>query len=375
MNASVHRPFACLQTMIDTAQRSGVSSLSILQKARDCSVDACLLAACQDGKLLFNADAIDDIQTLIRNSDIAQNVTCALYQRTLKTLKYAFDEKKIDFIVLKGPELSLRLFDGIKYRSSGDIDIWIHKSQRKNAENAIQALGFERQTTPKEWASNQSLWYHTSLVPVEIHWMLSQPPLLSPDFERALHRATPSEYLHGCYVLGDKDLWILLILHAWQHLFALKPMLDLAAASEKFDARAQELNDFAQSFGMRNMSAMIFETMHAFDRTAGAQEEKRPASTPLSTQSLLLWLSPMLTQTTLPRGPLVLGRDSKGEAAWGVLLRALSMNLLDGQCLSLCATAHVLFLGPHKIGAFCHHTLSFLRTLLPFPTGHSKENG
>lgn len=379
MPASVHRPFAWLQTMIDSAERSGNTASDILKKARDCSVDACLLAACQDGKIHFNADSTADstadIQTLSRNSDIAQTVTCALYQRTLKTLKHAFDENHIDFIVLKGPALSLHLFGDIKYRSTGDIDIWVHKNQRKNAENAIQTLGFERQAMPREWATNQSLWRHTAFLPVEIHWMLTQPPLLSPDFECAFRRSIPSEYLHGCHVLGDKDLWIHLLLHAWQHLFALKPMLDLLAASEKFDARAQEFNDFAQSFGMRNVSTMIFDTMRAFDKISDAAREKRVFSTALSAQCLRLWLSPMLSQTSRFRGPLALGKDSKVEAGLGVLFRALSMQLLDGKCLPRCAAAHVLFLGPHKIGAFCHLTLSFLRAWLPFPMGHSKRNG
>ena len=221
MTSYVHRPFACLQTMIDTAENTGATPLDILKKARDCNVDSCLLTASQNGNIHFNTDSIADIRTFVRNSDIAQTVACALYQRTLKTIKDAFDKKNIDFIVLKGPALSLSLFGDIKYRSSGDIDIWVHEKQRKDAENAIHALGFEMQTKPKEWTSNQSLWCHASFLPVEIHWMLSQPPLLSPDFERAFQRARPSKFLHGCHILDDKDLWILLILHAWQHLFAL----------------------------------------------------------------------------------------------------------------------------------------------------------
>ena len=276
-----------------------------------------------------------------RQRRFEQGARIGLYGATLRRVVGSMPCR---VMVLKGPMLGMALYGSAMARASNDVDIWVASHEVSRACDALEGMGYASGGAPRVWATNQHLFWHETLLPVEVHWAMAPPPWRGPTFDEAWQASEICLYEGGGYhVLSPSHRWVHLLMHAHQHLFAVKPWLDLAAALSS-DPRDTEM---ARHYGVCRADALVRDTMEAvLGRKAG-----------MGGRLVCSHLSGILSAEG--RGELVFGQGDGWQAASGVLARALSMGLLDGWCRRLEAGARVLLFGPHRVGAWMNARIRF----------------
>lgn len=247
-----------------------------------------------------------------------------LYWMTLQKVLLAL--KDMDVLVIKGPPLSIRIFGRDDFRQSSDVDLWVHPKDLGRAAAALQTLGYMPQKVVRPWATNQQLFVPQNplFLAVEIHWKLTQPPFLAPDFESAWNmRSTESWHQLTFHTLGDTHCWIGLIFHAFQHVWAIKPWLDLAAA----DTLSVNPSVIRQ-YGLCRIDRFVRDVVRG-------NASYQAACLRAVLRHLLL---------SDEGGKLVMGLNSPVEAALGVVSRSLSVFMLDGMRYPIKSFAFYIFL-------------------------------
>ncbi len=270
---------------------------AILARAIDCGIEPVVRRALADHDVM---------------AELRQTAQTALYWATLKTALTALDT--IPAIVLKGAPLALWLYGDDRMRASTDVDLWIPKYDLDRAIRALQTVGYAPQPVIRPWATNQVVLTHDhGLMTVELHWAMTQPPYRAPDFATAWATSTiVSRQNMVFHQLSDQLTWIHLLLHAQQHIFAIKPWLDLDVARHRVHADPKVL----RRYGLKRIHQVTLDVLEA-----------RPHAFPLSTL-IRAYLKGILGDPR--RGELVIGADSSLVAAAVLASRAATMLMLDG---------------------------------------------
>lgn len=320
-------------------------------------------------KILARANDMGVLPTFLRHfghrkpwSEMLQLKSAAILGRLAlnsASIKRVCELIDTPYILLKGVPLGERIYGSALNRETKDIDLWLRPQDIDSAVAALAAIGYTSPIEPHAWASNQRVLLHPVLAPVELHWALVPSPLLAPSFDVAYRRAVDYEMQNGftVKVLDDEILWMHLLLHAHQHLFALKPILDLAAACDHFES-----GPLLHEYGL--------EGLDHFWRSLIAVWTKLPVSHGLVNPCMGAFLA-LLARHYLdglmdkPQwGDLVFGESSEMLAAFGVLARAFSMLIFDGWGYRTKAVATCLFYGPHRIGSLVNDVIAFKNAAL-----------
>lgn len=331
-----------LRYMLENAHKRGFDAAHMLQRARDCQIDAVLW-----GALAQNAISPQDLglsedkcQADLLLFRMQQTARISLWQRTLACVVPALEEGGSDCIVLKGPPLGIRLMDSEMWRNTSDLDVWIKRDNLEKSAQILEKLGYRCGIEPHLWATNQILYTHDSLVPVELHWSLAPSPWKSPSFDEAMERVQTQEFRHTLIkVLSDGDLYCHLLLHAHQHYFAPKTLIDLCAGIGNLNIDTQLLD----KYGLLRMDRCVRGALSAF----GDAPQSGMCTNAMSA-IIRGYLKDMLADAR--SGGLIFGGDSFISTVAGVGIRALSMGLLDGCIYPIKAAADVMLFGPHRLG-------------------------
>lgn len=324
-----------IQCMLEQAYRHKIPPEMLLSRARACGVDALLWHAVTHE--MIDAERYGLTQAMREAFMLEQTARLAIWRRSVQK---ALQTLSMPSILLKGAPLGERLMGDSIWRMTHDIDLWISKDQVETAETELAQAGWHRAQEPHLWATNQILLEHEVLAPIELHWSMAPRPWQTPSFEKAMQTAEPYAILDvQAHILSEDDLWLHLLVHAHQHYFALKTVLDLMEAHDKLQIHPEHLKPYHLG------------RLHAFV-TLLIQAASQPETYSISGQMIKCWFGNLLSHTQ--RGELVFGADSRLMAAAGVVLRAFSMGLMDGLKMPVLSALDVIFAGPHRIGAKCH---------------------
>lgn len=341
--------YALLNRLIRYAVNHGVPSERILARARACGVLPYLYAGIRQKHILCSEIGLPEalLNRQISAFRIEQTARLGLWHYSLGEVVRAIGD---EHIVLKGAPLGQVLMSDALWRDTSDIDIWVSYDQRERVQKCCQSIGYEVGAEPHLWATNQMILKHKRLVPVEIHWALAPQPWISPSFEEAFARSRMIDSARGqsIRILGDSDLYVNLLMHAHQHYFSLKTLCDLSLAQEKLEKPEALL----AACHLQKLDRFVVGLFGAL-----LSEEISPKS-----GLAHLWFDSLLADAH--RGTMVFAEGDARYAAPGVVLRAISMCLLDGSAVSADAALQVIFCGPHSVGRLCHAPYQVLRRLV-----------
>lgn len=97
-----------------------------------------------------------------------------------------FEEHNIKHCFLKGPLLSMELYNDVGFRNFRDIDVLVEKEDVEKAKQIIEELGFDciypkLQLSAKQQKANYSISHHyhfkhpAQITQVELHWNITNP--------------------------------------------------------------------------------------------------------------------------------------------------------------------------------------------------------
>ncbi len=333
-----------IRSLVAYARQNDVPPKDIFDRAEKCEILPYLMFALANGDIEPAQCGLTEIEVNERMVEFKarQTARLMLWKTTYIRVAKAIESP---FILLKGAPLGACLTGNALWRATNDVDLWLPDFEEAEAAvKKLESMGYCLEPDNRVYAKNQFLLTHAVLAPVEIHWKLAPPPWLTPSFGNAMKRhAVFSWQGLEIPVLGDDDLIVHLVLHAHQHYFALKTVIDFALAHDKITVNSVMLRQFRISRIYRLLEDMI----RAFERSELPFMDRAVA------KLASCWFEGMLGNSK--RGELVFGRDSSVIAAIGVLIRALSMTVMDGSVYPKLAAGHVLLKGPHRIGyaIFC----------------------
>lgn len=302
-----------------------LSKSALIKRARACAIETAVR------EVLHQPDI---------HVDYEHGACTELYWITLQKVLSAFDD--IRALILKGPILSERLFGTTWFRQTSDIDIWIAKEDMPIVDERLRQMGYCPHPPLRPWATNQTLYTPPNplFLPVEIHWALTQPPLRTPDFEEAWQKRQAYHHQNiDAFTLDDTYTMLGLIFHALQHVWAIKPWIDLAAAVDilKID------ENIIRRFGVYHIYHFINEVI-LLKPTYRARLFRRILRKGFCHNRL---------------GTLIIGKDSALEAAFGATSRMGSMLFVDGVCYPVETLFFHIALGMdiifHKLKQHTHH--------------------
>lgn len=163
-----------------------------------------------------------------------------LYVTELTRLMKCFGEQDIRAISIKGPVLSLLLYNDISQRMSKDLDILVCQTDVAKAEQILVSKGYTREgevsdLTDKQRAVLLKIAHHFSYINrktgmnVEIHWKFNYE---SYNFNFEEMWAEKSEVtLAGVriYILNQEENFLYLVFHGAKHMWArVKWLCDIA---------------------------------------------------------------------------------------------------------------------------------------------------
>ena len=338
-----------LKYLISQAKIKGLTGEEIIARCRDCEIDGTLFGAISAGYLSAEDLQIENekLIQLLQQYRIKQTAKTAFWFGTLK--KVLDTTGDIPCILLKGMPLSQIFHGELFWRNTNDIDLWVPENQYKEAVSRIKKLGYRCDIQPHEWATNQIHLKHPVWPSVEIHWKLSPPPWRTPSFKYAYQRSVHfHDFGVDVHILSEADMWINLLIHAQQHFFAPKTILDLYGCLERLKPDLSLLD----AYGLIPMYSLVQKVLTPDNvQKVLTPDKDLPKSTDES--HVIKVFRNLFAEMFINKkmGTLSLGSDSKFEAMIGVFLRALSMILLDGNMYKIRSIGTVLFYGPHRLGS------------------------
>ena len=156
------------------------------------------------------------------------------------------------------------------------------------------------------------------------------------------------------YTLSDSDIYIHLLLHAHQHYFSPKTLIDLCACFDTLEPDTERLKQYKLT---RLYKCMLSALSSFIDNTYFEYSHDEFGKLQIIVSSLCrVYLKNILTDVR--GGGMIFGDTSAVSVASGVLIRAFSMALLDGYIYPLRAAMDVLLLGPHRVGRLLSSVIS-----------------
>ena len=326
-----------------SAQNHGLSHDQILARTRDCEIEGYWYAAILSGCIKPSDLNVNEviIHKIIEKYRLKQTARVALWMHSLKNVCEILQDTP--YILLKGLVLSERWFGDFIWRNSNDIDLIVPENQWRLVASKLIQAGYYCDIEPHEWATNQIQLKHKVLASVEIHWKLAPPPWKTPSFE-FLYKRRQMVLCRDIYipVLSDGDLWINLLIHAQQHFYAPKTMLDLCGCMDKVKPDL----DLLDAYGLSHLYTFVKNMLAADNR-----ESEQPSNCKADWMALMR--NVLYKSFSNPRyGRLCFGDDSKADALTGIFIKLFNMLLLDGTIYKFKSMWTVLFYGPHRLGAW-----------------------
>jgi len=145
---------------------------------------------------------------------------------------------------LKGPALAVQLFgDGVT-RPSSDVDLLVPEGELERALAVFRAAGMRVEARHAAWYERR---WHCHMVldggpqprlPVELHWSIARPGLTRGALDGLFDDVVEVQCSGRRLPAPDLE-WQLLIcaVHAVQHYFAPRPLLDVALIARRLDER------------------------------------------------------------------------------------------------------------------------------------------
>ena len=144
---------------------------------------------------------------------------------------------------LKGPALAVQLFGDDVTRPSSDVDVLVPRSELDAALGAFHAAGLRAEARHAAWY--ERTWHCHAVfdgappdrgLPLEIHWSIARPGLMHGRIDGLFDHLIDVECSGRRLPAPDLE-WQLLVcaVHAAQHFFAPRPLLDLALVSRGLD--------------------------------------------------------------------------------------------------------------------------------------------
>lgn len=92
--------------------------------------------------LFQNKNKFTNVSTFLSKELMMNRIRVAEQYRVCSDLFQSLTESQVPFAVFKGAPLSISVYSDTGYRSSGDIDILIHRSNLKNIDKILESCGF-----------------------------------------------------------------------------------------------------------------------------------------------------------------------------------------------------------------------------------------
>lgn len=241
------------------------------------------------------------------------------------------DGLDVPWFAFKGDTLCTLVYPPGCIRRSGDLDILVPREALKRV-LAKTGANFELQSNPRPTSMNQVLQIHTTLdVHLDLHWRIALPHLPAPTFEE-LWAERQSVNVGGLEIntFGPNLGALHLLIHAHQHLFEPRTLLDLALWLEKFDNRAEYLaaaERYGWSRAARIADALIEQIVsNSTGRHVSFEEE-------LAEMILWEWTD---------------GRKFQDLSTRSFVFQVLSVLLVEDK--PLLRSLRYLAAGPHRVG-------------------------
>ena len=169
-----------------------------------------------------------------------------LLRQALSKVLAALRRDAIPVIVLKGAHLMEVVYDTIALRPMSDIDVLVRRSDVRQAEADLAALGYILATpSPARRRHYEESHFHLPYwgpggVVIEVHWDLAEPAgPVRVDLDGLWERASPVTLADvETLALSPEDLILHLCFHAaYQHRFemGLRPLCDIAETVRRFE--------------------------------------------------------------------------------------------------------------------------------------------
>lgn len=146
--------------------------------------------------------------------------------RALAAVLTRFEADRIAALPLKGPALAETVYPDPSLRAFADLDVLVPPEDRRRADAALQALGYQRLADAHSWEfdieyDGATLYAGRDGVHVDLHWALVTEPryVWSGEAERAVWQRAVALMLAGRRTLGlaREDLVLYLATHLAVH--------------------------------------------------------------------------------------------------------------------------------------------------------------
>lgn len=189
-------------------------------------------------------------------------------KRNIEIILSKFNENNINVIALKGTILK-ELYSNPDFRTMGDCDLLIKKSDISICEKVLNFLGYKK----KEGADNHSIHraFYKDNYSVELHWALVNKEYFngSNKFESSIwENIVPYNVVHSkVYKLNHEYMIIHLIAHMAVHGlyngFGIRQLLDLYLYSKRYEDNInwEKVSVLLQETSLLNFSLNLYEAI------------------------------------------------------------------------------------------------------------------
>ena len=222
-------------------------------------------------------------------------LAAALRRREAQHLVSSLASAGLQVALLKGEALDMMLFGGRHLRLSGDIDLLVHRDERDEAVQLLEAQGYKRLRPLWERQKDLPLRHPERGVLVELHWAVAAPNVPAPPVGGLLARrvwVAMGDGGRSAQTLGPADHLLVLALHFHSHCGWARPLVDIAAWLDRFGADAQmqkEVLTRAQEHDMHGVLAWPLCALEALG--IHVPEALRRPSASLASEALGRWIA------------------------------------------------------------------------------------
>lgn len=274
---------------------------------------------------------------------IGESSTSVLVSRLsqILLLKKLTESISFPWLAFKGLTLQTLSYPDDCSRHSGDVDILIKPTRLKQTLLETREE-FTFRTTPRPTSMNQLLAIHRELgTHLDLHWCIALPHLPAPTFDE-LWAERQAVNVGGLELntFGPNLGALHLLIHAHQHLFEPRTLLDLALWLEKFQNRP-EFGAAADKYGWTRVARLAEELIELVSN-----------GSPLNSGSVEAVLAELILWEWTN------GRRFQDLSTRSFIFQVLAVLLIDDK--PLLRSLRYLTIGPHRVGT----TIDRLRVAL-----------
>lgn len=279
------------------------------------------------------SDILNQFQALLpsRLSDSANFRAKISHVGRLQLAKLVNQAAARPYLMMKGLPLAALLYDPPENRLSTDVDIVVDPQDLPMIVSSLEKAGLKStQRHLRPFSMNQmTLIHESSRLAVDLHWRIALPHLPAPTFDELwAERQTVNVGGLEINTFGPNLGALHLLIHAHQHLFEPRTLLDLALWLEKFDNRSNYFA-IAEHYGWSRVArvadALIQEIVL----------NRHEASCEGELAGMILW-------------EWTDGRRFQDLSTRSFIFQVLAVLLIDDK--PLLRSLRYLTIGPHRVG-------------------------